>query len=127
MRNIVTTVEPLDFPWKAFDPFLFCVHHQEAYPAGNDQLGPAASLAGRNLGADFGSKDGWNMYHGTVVPGFPPHPHRGFETVTVMRQGFIDHSDSLGATARFVRLRLSDPNAQWNGGGNGEIAVFAPF
>ena len=33
----------------------------------------------------------------------------------------------LSATARFVRLRLSDPTAQWNGGGNGEIAVFAPF
>ena len=33
----------------------------------------------------------------------------------------------LGVTARFVRLRLSDPNAQWNGGGNGELAVFAPF
>ncbi|HWE31482.1 MAG TPA: hypothetical protein VHB97_25950 [Polyangia bacterium] len=34
---------------------------------------------------------------------------------------------ALNATARFVRLRLSDPNAQWNGGGNGEVAVFAPF
>lgn len=33
----------------------------------------------------------------------------------------------LAATARFVRLRLSDPNAQWTGGGNGEIALFAPF
>lgn len=34
---------------------------------------------------------------------------------------------TLGATARFVRLRLSDANAQWSGAGNGEIAVFAPF
>jgi hypothetical protein len=83
------------------DPFLFCVHHEDAYPAGNDQLGPATSLAGREIGMDFAGKDGWRMYHGDAVPGFPQHPHRGFETVTIVRKGFIDHSDSLGATARF--------------------------
>ncbi len=33
----------------------------------------------------------------------------------------------LNATARFVRLRLSDPNAQWSGTGNGEVAIFTPF
>jgi quercetin 2,3-dioxygenase len=88
-------------PWPTFDPFLFCVHHDDAYPAGNERLGPVASLAGRNIGRDFEGKDGWRMYHGDVVPGFPQHPHRGFETVTVVRRGFIDHSDSLGATARY--------------------------
>jgi redox-sensitive bicupin YhaK (pirin superfamily) len=83
------------------DPFLFCVHHDDAYPAGNEQLGPASSLAGRDIGQDFAGIDGWRMYHGDVVPGFPQHPHRGFETVTVVRKGLIDHSDSLGATARY--------------------------
>jgi redox-sensitive bicupin YhaK (pirin superfamily) len=92
---------PLGFPWETADPFLFCVHHDDAYPAGNEQLGPAASLAGRNLGQDFEIRDGWRMYHGEVVPGFPAHPHRGFETVTLVRRGLIDHSDSLGAAARF--------------------------
>lgn len=33
--------------------------------------------------------------------GVGQHPHRGFETVTILRSGYVDHSDSLGATARF--------------------------
>lgn len=64
-------------------------------------MGPEDSLEARRIGQDFAGRDGWNMYHGTTVPGFPHHPHRGFETVTIVRQGFIDHSDSLGAAARF--------------------------
>ncbi len=88
-------------PWPTLDPFLFCVHHDDHYPAGDERLGPAASLAGRRLGNDFAGKDGWRMYHGRTVPGFPQHPHRGFETVTVVRRGLLDHSDSLGAAARY--------------------------
>ncbi len=115
-RNPVLDVRPLGFPWETVDPFLFCVHHDDAYPAGNEQMGPAASLAGRNLGQDFEGKDGWRMYHGETVPGFPQHPHRGFETVTVARRGYIDHSDSLGATARFGR-----GDVQWMTAGGGVV------
>jgi redox-sensitive bicupin YhaK (pirin superfamily) len=106
----------LHFTWPAFDPFLFCVHHLDRYPAGNEALGPAASLSGRNIGMDFEGKDGWRMYHGDVVPGFPRHPHRGFETITLARTGFIDHSDSLGATARF-----GQGDAQWMTAGRGIV------
>lgn len=101
MRAMDLQARPLGFPWATIDPFLFCVHHDDAYPKANDRMGPAASLSGRQLGQDFVVKDGWRMYHGRVVPGFPQHPHRGFETVTIARRGLIDHSDSLGATARF--------------------------
>ncbi|HEY2510432.1 MAG TPA: pirin family protein [Polyangiaceae bacterium] len=107
---------PLGFPWVTADPFLFCVHHDDAYPAGNAALGPAASLAGRSLGEDFAGKDGWRMYHGQTVPGFPQHPHRGFETVTIVRRGLVDHSDSLGAVARFGR-----GDAQWLTAGGGIV------
>jgi hypothetical protein len=101
MSGSILDIAPLGQVWQALDPFLFCVHHRDRYPNGNDRLGPAARLDGREIGRDFADVNGWNMYHGDVVPGFPRHPHRGFETVTIVRKGFIDHSDSLGATARF--------------------------
>lgn len=104
----------LGFPWEGHDPFLFTVHHVDRYPAGNDLLGPASSLAGRTIGSDFSYRDGWSMYHGATVPGFPRHPHRGFETVTVVREGFVDHSDSLGATARY-----GQGDVQWLTTGSG--------
>jgi len=114
--NIVLETRPLGFPWVTTDPFLFCVHHDDAYPQGNEHLGPAASLAGRHIGQDFAGKDGWRMYHGQTVPGFPQHPHRGFETVTIVRRGLIDHSDSLGATARF-----GAGDTQWLTAGSGIV------
>ncbi len=112
----VLQVKPLGFPWETMDPFLFCAYHDDAYPKGNAEMGPAASLAGRAIGQDFSRKDGWSMYHGEKVPGFPPHPHRGFETVTIVRKGLIDHSDSLGATARF-----GGGDVQWLTAGKGIV------
>ena len=100
-QSSIVQLQPLGFPWPTVDPFLFCVHHDDAYPAGNADMGPDVPLAGRDMGQDFSHRDGWSMYHGATVPGFPGHPHRGFETVTVVRKGLIDHADSLGAAARF--------------------------
>ena len=113
-NKLVTNIKPLGFTWETKDPFLFCVHHLDNYPAGNDELGPNASLEGRNLGQDFTTKDGWRMYHGVTVPGFPAHPHRGFETVTVVLNGFVDHSDSHGAAGRY-----GNGDVQWMTAGSG--------
>ncbi len=44
--------------WPTLDPFLFCVHHVDDYPRGTLDLGPDASLDGRDLGSDFAGVDG---------------------------------------------------------------------
>jgi redox-sensitive bicupin YhaK (pirin superfamily) len=115
-RDPIVQIKPLGFPWDTIDPFLFCVYHDDAYPQANAQMGPKAALAGRQIGQDFSRKDGWSMYHGSTVPGFPSHPHRGFETVTIVRKGLIDHSDSLGAKARF-----GGGDTQWLTAGQGVV------
>lgn len=94
---------------------MFCVYHLDHYPKGNGEMGPDAELLeGRNLGNDFTLKDGWRMYHGTTIPGFPYHPHRGFETITIVNKGYCDHSDSLGAAGRF-----GEGDVQWMTAGRG--------
>ncbi|MCB8994297.1 MAG: pirin family protein [Bacteroidales bacterium] len=114
MQNAILNIKPLGFQWETEDPFLFCVHHLDAYPRGNQEFGPATSLAGRNIGNDFTPQEGWRMYHGEKVPGFPVHPHRGFETVTIVLEGFVDHADSLGAAGRY-----GNGDVQWMTAGEG--------
>jgi len=111
----IKSIQPLGFPWETKDPFLFCAHHRDEYPKGNADMGiDAKDLQGRNIGSDFTIKDGWRMYHGSSMPGFPYHPHRGFETITINKEGFVDHSDSLGAAGRF-----GAGDVQWMTAGKG--------
>ena len=110
----IVRAQALGPQWPTLDPFLFCAHHDDAYPAGNGAFAPAVPIDDRQIGSDFSRKDGWSMYHGDVVPGFPGHPHRGFETVTLVRKGLIDHADSLGAAARF-----GGGDVQWVTAGRG--------
>ncbi len=113
-KNIIS-IQPLRFPWQTQDPFLFCAYHRDEYPAGNGKGGVVPTqLRGRQIGQDFTIKDGWRMYHGSEVPGFPYHPHRGFETITINKEGVVDHSDSLGAAGRFM-----EGDVQWMTAGKG--------
>ena len=105
---------PDNGPWPTVDPFLFCVHHNDNYPIANSKLGPDSSLDNRSIGDDFSNLNGWSMYHGEKIPGFPRHPHRGFETITIVEKGLIDHSDSLGFSARY-----GDGDVQWLTAGDG--------
>lgn len=50
------------------------------------------------------------------VAGFPPHPHRGFETVTYMKRGRFRHKDSRGNEGLLV-----DGSVQWMTAGRGII------
>jgi redox-sensitive bicupin YhaK (pirin superfamily) len=114
MSNLIH-IAPIGFPWKTQDPFLFCAYHRDEYPAGNKTMGVNSDkLSGRNISQDFTIKDGWRMYHGTNIPGFPYHPHRGFETITINKEGVVDHSDSLGAAGRFM-----SGDVQWMTAGRG--------
>jgi redox-sensitive bicupin YhaK (pirin superfamily) len=50
------------------------------------------------------------------IGGFPPHPHRGIETVTYMLSGKFEHEDSTGAKGR-----MSAGDVQWMKTGGGII------
>jgi redox-sensitive bicupin YhaK (pirin superfamily) len=108
---------PLGRSWPGPGPFLYVMYHRDTYPAGNGALAPdPALLAGRVLGNDFSHRDGWSMYMGSAVPGFPAHPHRGMETVTIVREGTIDHGDSTASGARY-----SVGDVQWVTAGRGVV------
>ena len=53
---------------------------------------------------------------GDYIGGFPSHPHRGFETVTIMLAGRMRHQDSVG------NVGLLEPGSvQWMTAGRGII------
>jgi len=81
-------MHPLSYPLSPASPWLFAASHFDQYPAGNERM----EAPRRGNGSDFGNSD-YNMYHGERVPGFPGHPHSGFETLTVTIEGRTDHHD----------------------------------
>ena len=60
---------------------------------------------------EFGSENSEDY-----VAGFPPHPHRGIETVTYMLAGEFEHKDSTGGQGK-----MSAGDVQWMKTGSGII------
>ena len=56
------------------------------------------------------------------IGGFPPHPHRGFETLTYLIHGGLTHEDSMGN-----RGEVHAGEAQWMSAGNGVIHSEMPL
>ncbi|WP_075521686.1 pirin family protein [Candidatus Pelagibacter communis] len=60
---------------------------------------------------EFGSENSEDY-----IAGFPPHPHRGIETVTYMLEGDFEHKDSTGGQGR-----MTAGDVQWMKTGSGII------
>ncbi|KAI9360802.1 RmlC-like cupin domain-containing protein [Zopfochytrium polystomum] len=99
-------------PFETQNPFLFCVYHKDMYPPGNGNM--EAPVRGNR--SDFNPNAPFRMYHGDKIPGFPQHPHRGFETFTCTIDGIVDHTDSLGCAGRYGK-----GDAQWMTAGKGIV------
>lgn len=112
LTSCVQNVGPLSFPFQTQDPFLFCVYHNDRYPAGNANM----EAPRKGNGADFDWDQPYRMYHGERIPGFPQHPHRGFETLTATMEGLTDHSDSMKNAGRYGQGDL-----QWMTAGKGIV------
>ena len=110
--KLIKSIQPLSYPNPTLDPFLFMVYHKDHYPAGNDKM--EAPMRGN--GAHFDTDAPYRMYHGERTPGFPQHPHRGFETLTATLEGLIDHTDSLGCGGRY-----GGGDLQWMTAGKGIV------
>lgn len=115
MSQKIISINDLNFREEPGDPFVVRMYHLDYYPKGNEDMEiPESDLKGKKLGNDFDLDDDWRLYHGNRVPGFPVHPHRGFETVTIVLEGYVDHYDSHGASGRY-----GPGDVQWMTAGSG--------
>jgi len=110
--SVISCIDPMSSLFKTLDPFLFCAYHVDHFPAGDNLM----RAPRKGNGADFNPNAPYRMYHGDDVPGFPQHPHRGFETLTCTVSGLVDHSDSLGSAGRY-----GEGDLQWMTAGKGIV------
>ena len=100
---------PLQMPWVTLDPFLFCVHHLDNYPEGDGRLGIVDSLE-----VEYRQWLFWERRLVHVSRKY--HPRLSFSLIRFetlpLDVGFIDHSDSMGARARFGQETPMDDGRQ---------------
>ncbi|GMH77548.1 hypothetical protein TrST_g5701 [Triparma strigata] len=77
-------VSPMSFPKEQnTSPFIMLVHHRHRFESWNVIVRKATELL--------------------LPEGFPAHPHRGFETLTICLKGGMTHRDSMGVKQRYGR------------------------
>ncbi len=104
----------ISFQLEVMNPFVLCFYHKDHFPRAKADMTPIHYLPDRDPKGDFDEKAAWRMYYGRSIPGFPMHPHRGFETITVVTQGYADHFDSYGSKGRY-----GAGDVQWMTAGKG--------
>lgn len=97
------------------DPWVGKFHHIDYYPEGDgiEQV-KKEDMEGHTPGKDLDHDLDFRLYYGDRRPGFPVHSHRGFETVSIVLDGWVDHHDSHGDHGRY-----SAGDVQWMTAGNG--------
>jgi len=89
-------VAPMQFPDTTTSPFILLVHHRHRLNKYNP----------------------FNILSKLILPeGFPAHPHRGFETVTMCMKGGMEHRDSYGLKQSYGAD--TDTPTQWLSAGEG--------
>lgn len=115
MSKKIISIEDMKFREELGDPFVTRMYHIDYYPKGNKNMGiPKSNLKDKNIGDDFDHTSKWKLYNGRAIPGYPVHPHRGFEAITIVLQGFVDHFNSTG-----VKGRYGPGDVQWMTAGSG--------
>lgn len=92
----ILSIVPVEFRLDLKDPFIFTTHYIDHFPAANAKMGPQTAAKNKEF----------NMYYNDIVP--------GFETITLVEQGYVDHFDSQGNAGRYAA-----GDVQWLSTGNG--------
>lgn len=113
--SIIREINDFQFREDPGDPWVARFHHIDNYPAGDGEQGvKEEDLLDHEIGEDIDESLPFRMYYGDRIPGFPVHSHRGFETITVVLDGVVDHHDSHGNHGRYKK-----GDVQWMTAGSG--------